>query len=95
MVCPGATFYFPITLFWIINVLCLVFQHSAMISNDFVIDLDKLSLVQVTKQNMHMLRSLNGVLFPITYSETFYTLLQTPSSERVARIGIDAVVSYC
>lgn len=64
-----------------------------MISDDFVIDLDKLSLVPVTKQNINMLRSLNGVLFPITYSETFYTLLQTPCNERVARIG--TVVSYC
>lgn len=66
-----------------------------MIGNDFVIDLDKLSLVQVTKQNINMLRSLNSVLFPITYSETFYTLLQTPCNERVAQIGIEVVVNYC
>ena len=29
-----------------------------MISNDFVMDLEKLSLVQVTKQNINTLRSL-------------------------------------
>lgn len=72
----------------------LIIQHPTMISNDFVINTDKLSLVQVTKQNINMLRSLNSVLFPITYSETFYTLLLIPSTERVIRIGINSVISY-
>lgn len=57
-----------------------------MISEDPLIDLDRLSLMHVTRQNINTLRSLNGVLFPITYSETFYTHLQTPSDDRIVKI---------
>ena len=57
-----------------------------MINDDFVIDVDKLSLIPVAKHNINMLRSLNGVLFPIAYSETFYAQLQTHSNDRIVRI---------
>lgn len=48
---------------------------------------DRFSLASVTPNNLGTVRKLNSVLFPIKYSEKFYSDILLPEAEEFCKLG--------